>query len=406
MNNKTKKRAPNGTGHVRKRSDGKWEGQYYYLGEHKSCYANTESECRGLLNSILAKIYKGSFVAETTTPLYSYLYIWHTKYTEIRPSTHTNYESYIENHIGGSRLGSIPLNRLTLKDFKDFFDYKKSAGRLDGKKGGLSPKTLRNIKVMVSEALNYAVNNLRILEHNPITGLKLPKVVRRKINVLSQKNQSKLESSCLAYDKTMNALMIFIDLNTGLRIGEYCGLMWPDFSPNKEYYDIRRTLERLYIHWAEQQPNLYTRVSCSFTKEDAKTALYVGPPKSEKGERRIYLSDEMIDAFESIERYQKANELYDPNGFVFRQPNGNPYEPRAYQALYKKVIETAGIDYVNFHVLRHTFATRAHELGIDIPTIGEILGHAQNSTTLNMYGHSIDDHKIAAMRKISQNRVG
>ncbi len=153
---------------------------------------------------------------------------------------------------------------------------------MDGKKGGLSPKTLRNIKVMISEALNYAVNNLRILEHNPIAGLKLPKVVRRKINVLSQKSRIKLERTSLAYDKTMNALMIY--LNTGLRIGKYCGLMWPDFSPNKEY--------------------------------------------------------------------------------------------------------------VNFHVLRHTFATRANELGIDIPTIGEILGHAQNSTTLNMYGHSVDDHKI------------
>lgn len=406
MNKKAKKRAPNGTGHIRERSDGKWEGQYYYLGEHKSCYADTESECRGLLNSILAKIYKGSFVAETSIPLYSYLYIWHQKYTEIRPSTHKNYETYIENHIGASKLGSIPLNRLTLNDFKDFFDLKKVSGRLDGKNGGLSPKTLQNMKVMMSEALNYAVNHLRILEYNPISGLKLPKAVRPKINVLSKKNQSKLENASLTYDKTINALMVFIDLNTGPRIGEYCGLMWPDFSPNKEYYDIRRTLERLYIHWAEQQPNLYTRVFCNFTKEGAKTALYVGPPKSEKSERRIYLSDEIISAFEAVERYQKANGLYDPNGFVFRQTNGNPYEPRAYQGLYKKIVDAAGIDYVNFHVLRHTFATRANELGIDIPTIGEILGHAQNSTTLNMYGHSVDDHKIAAMRKISQNRVG
>ena len=73
--------------------------------------------------------------------------------------------------------------------------------------------------------------------------------------------------------------------------------------------------------------------------------------------------------------------------------------------LYKKIVDAAGIDYVNFHVLRHTFATRANELGIDIPTIGEILGHAQNSTTLNMYGHSVADHKIAAMRNISQNSV-
>ena len=62
----------------------------------------------------------------------------------------------------------------------------------------------------------------------------------------------------------------------------------------------------------------------------------------------------------------------------------------------------AGVDYQNFHTLRHTFATRAFELQFDIPTLAEILGHAQKSTTENMYGHTMEETKRAAMGRFNQ----
>lgn len=101
--------------------------------------------------------------------------------------------------------------------------------------------------------------------------------------------------------------------------------------------------------------------------------------------------------FNEIEAYQKQRNIYKPDDFVFLQKNGNPYEPRTYNRLYRDVLKRAEVDYRNFHTLRHTFATRA----FDIPTLAEILGHAQKSTTENMYGHSLDDTKKKAMEKFN-----
>ena len=188
---------------------------------------------------------------------------------------------------------------------------------------------------------------------------------------------------------------------TGLRIGELCALSWPDFSPDRDYFDISFILERLSKKWVKDHSE-YTQVPIIGAKPDASTALYLGPPKTESGKRRIHMSEQAISAFYDIELQQKEWGLYKPDGFVFLQSNGNPYEPDGYRKLYKDVLRQAGVTYQKFHTLRHTFATRAFELQFDIPTLAEILGHAQKSTTENMYGHSLDETKKRNMEKFNR----
>lgn len=400
-NEKTNRgRSRNNTGYVRQRADGRWEGQYYFEGERKSCYGSSEEECQGKLNSIYSKIYRGSYVEGSQMSLYDYLHHWHHKYTQIKPSTHSNYDTYIETHIKNSKLGKISLKKLSIDDLCEFFKAKEEFGRMDGKPGGLSPKTLRNIRNMMSEALDYAVNNLRWIDINPCKGVKTPKVVQPTIKVYTSNSQRRIERAALEHEN-VNALMVLIDLYTGLRIGELCGLNWTDFGEDKEYFDIRRIIERLSVEWADYRSD-YQRIYIVNAKPNSKTALYLGTPKTEKGKRRVYTSEQARVGFEKIEAYQKSCGVYRDDGFVFIQRNGNPYEPRAYINLYRDVLKRADVDYRNFHTLRHTFATRAYELAFDIPTLSEILGHAQKSTTENMYGHSLDDTKKKAMAKFNQ----
>ena len=88
-----------------------------------------------------------------------------------------------------------------------------------------------------------------------------------------------------------------------------------------------------------------------------------------------------------------------PTTPIFSTPTGIVYEPRTYEDLFKRTLKAAGVQDINFHALRHTFATRALEAGMDIKVLSSILGHAQASTTLNLYAHALPDHKRQSMEK-------
>ena len=91
---------------------------------------------------------------------------------------------------------------------------------------------------------------------------------------------------------------------------------------------------------------------------------------------------------------------YNREGYVFCQENGQPYEPRTYQDLFKRCVRQAGIKDANFHSLRHTFATRSLEQGMDVVTLSRLLGHANPSITMDKYGHALDEHKRASIGKL------
>lgn len=93
---------------------------------------------------------------------------------------------------------------------------------------------------------------------------------------------------------------------------------------------------------------------------------------------------------------------YSQDSYIFCNYSGNPYDPRVYEDLFKRTLKAAELESINFHALRHTFATRALEAGMDIKVLSSILGHAQASTTLNLYAHALADHRKVSMDKMSE----
>ena len=154
---------------------------------------------------------------------------------------------------------------------------------------------------------------------------------------------------------------------------------------------IRRTLNRL--------PAMYT--------SEHKTEVVIGTPKSDKSKREIPLPDFLmpyIDEYHAAREAERkaAGDIYDERGFIICNEIGNPVEPRTMQDTFKRLIKAAGIEDANFHCLRHTFATRALESGVEIKTLSEILGHADVSTTFNKYAHSLPEQKRKAMDAVSK----
>lgn len=122
--------------------------------------------------------------------------------------------------------------------------------------------------------------------------------------------------------------------------------------------------------------------------------------KSKNSRRVIPLFPEVWDDLMNYRELLFENGvMMSPSTPIFSTPMGLVYEPRTYEDLFKRTLKEAGVSDINFHALRHTFATRALEAGMDIKVLSSILGHAQASTTFNFYVHALPSHKKESMER-------
>ena len=306
----------------------------------------------------------------------------------VKPSTYCSYELYIRGHVK-PLLGQRYLRDLTVDDLQDFFNDRRENGNLKGE-GGLSPKTLLNMRNMLHFALAQAVQN-RLLPDNPVEGVRIPRAEKKEMRVLDRDEQSKLIAAALDAEEPA-AFGIIFDLFTGIRLGELCGLRWENVQMDEQTFRVCETRNRL--------PNHDDSI-------DASTSVQTLPTtKTDSSRRTIYLLHEL---YQDLVAYKSAQDAlakqypgYNAEGYVFCQPNGQPYEPRTYHDLFKRCVKRAGIRDANFHALRHTFATRSLEQGMDVVTLSRLLGHANPSITMDKYGHALEDHKRSSVQKLGQ----
>lgn len=390
------KKKANGEGSITKRSDGRYMGRYTVNGKRKSVYGATHSEVRKKLNEILNDISKGCYIEPSKETFGCWLQEWLITYAlpTVKQSTYVSYEGYIRIHLL-PELGETMLTALNREQIQRFFN-KKSAGSPDKK--GLSPKSLKNIYNMLNSTLEQAVTNEKIIR-NPLRGIKLPKIVKKEIRILETDEQTKLQVAARNSPEPQ-AFGIIFTLSTGVRLGELLGLKQSDLNYQRHSVIVRRTIGRLQR--VDENGSLIKRGDGIKTTE-----IVVRSPKSANSQREIPLFDELWNELLSYCEKMKAmmDDLgipYNQDSYVFCNYSGNPYDPRVYEDLFKRTLKAANLKRINFHALRHTFATRALEAGMDIKVLSSILGHAQASTTLNLYAHALADHRKLSMDKMSE----
>lgn len=376
----------NNEGNIRLRSDGRYEvrvtvGHDIMTGKPKrvSKYASTKEEAVRLLNqmSFLNDTSPNNFTRVTLGDWLELCLEVYMKNT-IKQSTYLSYESYIRVHLKPA-LGDIALQDLTPRTLQLFYNYKAEAE-------GLSAKTIVNINLFLHRALKFAVAE-GYLNSNPASSVNLPSGNRPQIVILTRDEQTRLIQGSYQH---RYGVFIRLVLFTGMRLGELLGLRWEDVDVQGRRIYIRRTLNRLNKAKKPTDP------------KEPTTAIVIQSPKSQNSIRSIPLLPQVLQdlqGWRSVQQNDKqvGGDVYCESGFIVTNTNGGYIEPRTFKDYYNQILQMSGLRHFTFHALRHTFASRAMEQGMDIKTLSVILGHASVSFTLDTYAHVLDDHKQAGM---------
>lgn len=393
-------------GSIRQKRENCWEGRYSVAGEKHSFTRTTEAACQREMERIRQKVESHTFQRQSSMPLLEYLNEWMKDYGEptLRHSTYENYKGYFNKHIAEHSIGRRPIGELSGKMLQKFFTEKGDVGgRLDGE-GGLSPKTLRNMRHALNVALKQAVFD-GLIPVNPLEGVRLPKVKKKEMRVLTVSEQQSLETVVNA-SHDISTLGIIFALYTGLRIGELLALTWDkvDLASIPAAVYIESTLARQATPKDTDRDYAIIR-----HKKGQSTAITVGDTKTDRAHRKLYLPQKARIALLKLKSWQEDmqdtfGQDWNSYGFVICTLKGGPMEPRTYSDKLDALVRALGMKHVNFHALRHTYATRAVEKKMDIATLARNLGHANISTTLNMYVHCMDDQQRASVQIFDQSQ--
>ena len=283
------------------------------------------------------------------------------KKNTVTKSTYYNYSYSVAKYLYPSFAGK---NITKIKNYNNFIEELSDT---------LSPKTVRDIVTKLKEIINFYEE-----EHNTKLNIKkmsLPKMNKKEIQILSNKEKQKLEKYCIEQN-SLKSLGILICLNTGLRVGEVCALRWENIDFESKKIHIEKTIERIY------------------SKEENKTIVIIDTPKSITSVRTIPINSKLYNILKQIRGKSKKTD------FVLAGSSEHYVEPRNYQYHFKEILKRSKVKKYKFHTLRHTFATNCIEAGMDIKSLSEILGHADVSITLNIYVHSSDKAKRKYLEKI------
>lgn len=358
-----------------KRKDGRWEARYikgYELSgkiKYGFCYGKTYKEAKEKVTRAKA----AQLLGKPMQTCYSRRrFAWfcdewfESGKVRFKESTCVKYKTILDKHIK-PRLGScLPLgmNDALLEQFTNELLLEEE----------LAPKTVRDILVVVRSVLDYTAK--RFPATFPTVRIDYPKESKKEMRVLNREEQARF-SRFLLQDMDACKFGVLLALLTGIRIGELCALQWENISLQENTIRICSTMQRLRDMNGEQE---------------SRTRIVIGSPKSDTSVRTIPIS-------RTVAALCRRMDPQMPAAFVLTGTS-RYMEPRTLQYRMERYTESCGLDGVHFHTLRHTFATRCVEVGFEIKSLSEILGHANTTITLDRYVHSSMELKRDNMNKL------
>ena len=364
------KRRPQGDGTIRKRADGRWEARII-IGHkndgspmYKSAFAKTQKSALKQLHQLLDLYRDVDLTEECRMTLGEWMDKWLDEYMifTIRESTIDGYRAMVEHQIKRF-IGNKQLTSLTTADIQKFYNKIKKEGRvkphpLNGYE--LADTMVRKVHMILHQALDMAVKE-RLIVRNPTVGTTIPKKTYVEKQVLGDSQLDKFMEA-IKQEPYWNDFF-YVEVMTGLRRGEICGIKWSDINFDEGTLCIKRSVGRV-----------------------KNGSITIGETKTTAGERKIILPPSVLTLLEE-KQADAINEWVFPH---YMNPSDPLHPDTAYRKL-KTILKNVELPLIRFHDLRHTFATQATQGGVDAKTLAGILGHTDASFTLDTYTHVTGD---------------
>lgn len=353
---------------IRKRADGRWEGRYIEgyskdgKSKYRSIYGRTYSEVKEKLNQYKKLCNKDT---NNKSDLKELFHEWlNIKESTVKPSTYAKYYHFIEKHF-------IPY----FKNVKTIYLTSELVQDFIYEKNNLSEKTVNDMISLLIQIIKYgqSKNYIGYFDFNSIIS---PKSPNKELPVLKNSEFTKLVDY-IQINFDIEKIGVLLSLFMGMRLGEICALQWNDINFYDETIRIEKTIQRL------------KDLNSNSIK---KTKIIIDVPKSQNSIREIPIPSFLLDLLKENKANDRAYILTGTIHYI---------EPRSYQKKFKCYLKEAGIPDINFHALRHTFATRAIEQEFDIKSLSEILGHSSVKFTLERYVHPSSEHKKMNLEKLA-----
>ena len=365
---------------IYKRKDGRWEGRYIKdrtvggKAFYGYVYAYSYEETRTKLQDAIRDWHSSEQTCQEETETTDFQSLAEEWFCHMKPlvkeSTYRKYSNLWQSYIR-PQLGHMQIPDISQSILEEYCTALLTSG---GSKGeGLSAKTVSDTMSLIRCVLQFCISKKIVVSCD--TRMITVKQCTKKMRVLTVKEQQILCNHIYSDLSPQNVGVLFC-LFTGIRVGEICALKWEDISFSENTVHIHQTMQRIQIDETEN-----------------KTKIIITTPKSTCSIRTIPLPDELISVLKTVRG--------SASGYFLTGSDKRWIEPRTMQYHFKSLLKRCKIEDANYHALRHTFATRCVELGFDVKSLSEILGHASVNITMNRYVHPSMNLKRKNMERLS-----
>lgn len=374
-----------GEGTIRKKGNG-YEGRITVevngVRKQVSVYDKSQRVVVEKMQELRKKRDDNYYIENKNITLEEWLKEWMKVYKKPYISPRT-YQGYVEkSKTILEHLGNMQLQKIELYHLQKFISDLQNEGK--------SPKSLRHYYSILKMCFDDAIM-CRHISLNPTRNLKLPSMRRKELNIMTKEEQLVFEGFMKKY--RMGTAYIVLD-NTGLRAGELSGLTWKDVDfENKALY-VRRGMQKI------------TTYDDDFNK--VKRERKVTDVKTENSYRVVPMLDKVVRILQEYKKKVQAEqeelaelgEGFKDDDFIFKTKYNHPITSEYLRKTCQGICKSNNFRKVGIHELRHTFATRSIEAGIDLRVLQEILGHASYSTTADIYVHILGQVKLSQMNRL------